>query len=239
MKKHKKLIIILGSIISFVLILIAVFGIYFGNYYHAVNVDEYLKSNEEVLVTNDEYISFIPQDEEIKGGIIFYQGAKVEYTAYSKLMYELALEGYAAFIVKMPFNFAIFGVNKADEIINDYDIDNWYLMGHSLGGAMASSYVSQNLDVIDGIILLASYSTEDLTKTRVLSIYGSNDLVLNIDKYNEYKCNLPQDYIELVIEGGNHAYFASYGEQAGDGLATITSEEQITITVEAILEFII
>ena len=77
MKRHKKLIIILGSIISFVLILIAVFGIYFGNYYHAVNVDEYLKSNEEVLVTNDEYISFIPQDEEIKGGIIFYQGAKV------------------------------------------------------------------------------------------------------------------------------------------------------------------
>ena len=239
MKKYKKLLIILGSIISFILILVAVFSMYFGNYYHAVNVDEYLESNDKVLVNDDNYILFIPKDNEIKGGIIFYQGAKVENKSYSELMYKLALEGYATFIVDMPFNFAIFGVNKADEIIKDYDIDNWYLMGHSLGGAMASSYVSQNTDKIAGLILLASYSTEDLSDTKVLSIYGSNDLVLNMEKYEQYKTNLPQDYIELVIEGGNHAYFASYGEQAGDGKATITNNEQISITVEAILDFII
>ena len=183
MKKYKKLLIILGSIISFILILVAVFSIYFGNYYHAVNVDEYLESNDKVLVNDDNYISFIPKDNEIKGGIIFYQGAKVENKSYSELMYKLALEGYATFIVDMPFNFAIFGVNKADEIIKDYDIDNWYLMGHSLGGAMATSYVSQNTDKIAGLILLASYSTEDLSDTKVLSIYGSNDLVLNMEKY--------------------------------------------------------
>ena len=47
---NKKLLIILGSIISFILILVAVFSIYFGNYYHAVNVDKYLESNDKVLV---------------------------------------------------------------------------------------------------------------------------------------------------------------------------------------------
>ena len=31
---------------------------------------------------------------------------------------------------------------------------------------------------------------------------------------------------EYVINGGNHAQFASYGNQAGDGVATISNENQ-------------
>ena len=30
----------------------------------------------------------------------------------------------------------------------------------------------------------------------------------------------------IEIEGGNHAFFGSYGEQAGDGIATITRQSQ-------------
>ena len=39
-----------------------------------------------------------------------------------------------------------------------------------------------------------------------------------------------------MIEGGCHAYFGMYGEQKGDGRATITHTEQIAQTVEAIVE---
>lgn len=238
MKKHKKLIITFGSIILSILIIILIFGIYFGNYYHGVLVDDYLVSNENVMVDENDYLSFIPKDE-IKGGIILYPGAKVEYSAYSELMYKLALEGYASFIVEMPLNFAIFGINKADEIIEDYkSIDKWYLMGHSLGGAIVSSYANKHIDDIEGVILLAAYSTSDLSETKVLSIYGSNDLVLSKDKYEENKINLGSNFVESIIDGGNHANFGSYGVQSGDGEATIEQDLQIDLTIQSILDFI-
>jgi hypothetical protein len=59
-----------------------------------------------------------------------------------------------------------------------------------------------------------------------------------MEKYEEYKPNLPEDFKEVVINGGCHAYFGAYGEQEGDKKATITREEQIEITVKEILQFI-
>ena len=60
-----------------------------------------------------------------------------------------------------------------------------------------------------------------------LSIYGSEDKVLNAEKYLEYKSNLPADFTEEVIAGGCHAYFGMYGVQKGDGVPRITNTEQI------------
>ena len=42
----------------------------------------------------------------------------------------------------------------------------------------------------------------------------------------------------VIIEGGNHAQFGNYGKQKGDPDATISAEEQQTIAVNAIVEFI-
>ena len=72
----------------------------------------------------------------------------------------------------------------------------------------------------------------------MLSIYGQYDEVLNQEKYQENLSNLPSDYIEMVIEGGCHAYFGCYGNQKGDGNPTITNSEQISLTVEIIKLFI-
>ena len=58
------------------------------------------------------------------------------------------------------------------------------------------------------------------------------------EKYEKYKSNLPSNFFEFEIEGGCHAYFGMYGEQKGDGTATITAEEQILKTAEYISKFI-
>jgi alpha-beta hydrolase superfamily lysophospholipase len=107
------------------------------------------------------------------------------------------------------------------------------MMGHSLGGAMAASYSAAHDEVVDGLVLLAAYSTEDLKDKEidVYSFYGSEDQVLNMEKYKEYYSNLPEDTLEVIIEGGNHAYYGFYGEQEGDGTATITREAQIEAVV--------
>ena len=97
----------------------------------------------------------------------------------------------------------------------------------------------KNAGDFSGVILLASYSTADLSKLplKVLSVYGSNDGVLNMEKYEEFKTNLPQDFSEKIIDGGCHAYFGAYGAQEGDNEPGITRDEQISITANAILDF--
>mgnify|MGYP003473592126 FL=1 len=73
---------------------------------------------------------------------------------------------------------------------------------------------------------------------KILSIFGSEDKVLNYEKYQEYKKNLPENFTEVEIKGGSHAFFGMYGFQKGDGIATITNEEQIYITSQKIAEFV-
>jgi pimeloyl-ACP methyl ester carboxylesterase len=140
----------------------------------------------------------------------------------------------------MPFNLAVLDINRAKGLQELYpNITNWYIGGHSLGGSMAASYLSNNLDSFDGLILLGSYSTVDFSNSdiKVLSIYGSNDLVMNREKYIEYKNNIDDNLKEVVIDGGNHAYYGMYGNQKGDGVSSITNREQINITANYIIDF--
>jgi pimeloyl-ACP methyl ester carboxylesterase len=139
----------------------------------------------------------------------------------------------------MPYNLAVLGPNKAIKAVELFpEVENWYIGGHSLGGAMASSCAALNPDLFGGVILLGAYSTNDITDFRVLSIYGTNDLVMNRVKYESNIKHLPKNFEEHVIIGGNHAYFGMYGEQDGDGEAIISNEEQIEITTGYIYRFI-
>ena len=89
---------------------------------------------------------------------------------------------------------------------------------------------------LDGLVLLAAYSIADLTDSglRVYSTYGSEDGVLNREKYEADRTNLPQDTTETVIDGGCHAGFGSYSAQKGDGTPTISAEEQQRQTSDAL-----
>ena len=169
--------------------------------------------------------------------IIFYPGAKVEYTSYAPLMHELASSGIDTFLVKMPFNMAMFGENKASKIIKKYNYNSIYVSGHSLGGVVASSYASKT-DKVKGVILLASYSTKSLSNKEVLSIYGTNDGVLDKKAYDKNKSNLPNNYTEYVIDGANHSQFGLYGLQKKDKEASISFDTQLFLTVNKIIDFV-
>lgn len=241
-KMSKKKIIGL-SIVGVLATLLLICGVYVSIYYHAD--DEAIAAYEvigdfDIKTLDDKTIIYEP--EHPMAGLIFYPGGKVEYTAYEPLMKELAAEGILCALVKMPFNLAIFDVNAADGIKEQYqDIDNWYMGGHSLGGSAAAMHLENNADDYKGLVLLGSYSTVDLsdTKLQILSIYGSEDKVINKDKYNDCLKNMPSSFYEFVIQGGCHAYFGMYGKQDGDGTPTISNGLQIDITVTKIEEFII
>ena len=132
-----------------------------------------------------------------------------------------AKEGILCVLLHMPGNLAVLDINAAKDIPEEYpDIENWYMAGHSLGGSMAASYISSHEEAFKGLILLAAYSTADLKETglRVLSLYGSEDGVLKMDSYEKYRDNLPEDFTEIVIPGGCHAYLAATAPRKVTGL---------------------
>ena len=240
-KKKRKTFIIVTSIVLALAILIAACAIYLNDYYRADMdaIDAFLPQDAEWETRADGTLAF--GDEGATTGFIFYPGGKVEYTAYIPLMHELSERGIFCVIVEMPFNLAVFDVNAADGIQKKYPmIEDWYIGGHSLGGAMAASYLSDHKREFEGLVLLAAYSSEDLSDSEldVLSIFGSNDRVMDRQKYKKNKSNLPSDFVEVVIDGGNHAYFGMYGRQDGDGKATVSNEEQIKLTADAIADFV-
>lgn len=196
-------------------------------------------SDEQVTVTRvDRAEVFLPEEPEC--GVIFYPGGKVEHIAYAPLMRELAEEGVLCVLTEMPANLAVLDINAAEGIQEQYpEITEWYMAGHSLGGSMAAAYVADHADTYEGLILLASYSTKDLSDTdlRVLSVYGSEDGVLNLENYNENRGNLPASTVEVVVDGGNHACFGSYGLQEGDGAASISPEKQLEETARQMMAF--
>jgi len=59
-----------------------------------------------------------------------------------------------------------------------------------------------------------------------------------MEKFDETKALLPDDTQYVVIDGGNHAQFGSYGLQAGDNESTISPEEQWTQIANATVEFL-
>ncbi len=159
-------------------------------------------------------------------------------------MIKFTKNGITCIIVKMPSDFSILNMNSAYRVQKRYsNIENWYIGGHSLGGAMAASYVASHQDEFSGLVLLAAYSTSDISNSnlKVLSVYGSNDGVLNMEKYQKYLSNLPprgNGFTELVIQGGNHGQFADYGDQKGDGQATISRQLQQEMTSQALANLI-
>jgi hypothetical protein len=229
MKRWHKITLIF--ILSLVIILSAVFLIYVSDYYHADNVAVTAMENDNTI-TKDGSLTILSPSTPSDTGLIFYPGGKVEDIAYIEMLEKLRQKGITCVLVKMPFNLAVFDGNAANKVYGKLpQIKNWYIGGHSLGGAMASKYASKHQDNLKGLILLGSYIYGDISPADALTVYGSLDGVLDKSKV---------DYTEnvVVINGGNHAQFGNYGLQKGDGTATISSEQQQNEAAGKILEFV-
>ena len=232
----------LRLILIILILLAASAAVYTADFHHA---DESARACLEtpapgiMTETSKGKIAFIP--EEPKAGLIFYPGGKVEYTAYAPLMEKLAQEGILCVLLKMPLNLAVLDRNAAEGVANEYPaVSRWAVGGHSLGGVMAASYAAGHPGSVDALVLLASYSTANLTDKGIdaLSIYGTEDGVLSTAAYEKNRANLPSDLSETVIDGGCHSYFGNYGMQKGDGEPYMSRDEQQLMTAVAVAEFL-
>ena len=86
-------------------------------------------------------------------------------------------------------------------------------------------------------LLLAAYPSDEVN-IPVLSVYGSNDKILNLETYNNSKSLMKSNFTEDIISGGNHGQFANCRFLKGDGNASINSTVQQEKTVNDIIEFV-
>jgi dienelactone hydrolase len=200
-----------------------------------------LESDSQITVTAGDYITFQPANLQPTTGFIFYPGGRVDYRAYAPVLRIIAEQGYFVALVPVTLNLAFFDINAAEPVLAQHpEIKYWVVSGHSLGGVAASLFAKDHLDQLDGLVFFASYPADDSLKNadiKVLSIYGTRDMA-GMAKFDETKTLMPANTKYVVMDGGNHAQFGSYGFQPGDNAATISAEEQWSQITAATVEFL-
>jgi len=218
--------------------------VFLCTYYHAsADALDIAENKAEKLDINGlEVLFFNSKNSDTE--LIFYPGGKVEYSSYAPICKELSDRGISCALVKMPFNLAFFNGNAAEDIIeymeDKYSCKNFYIGGHSLGGVMAVHFAKSEKKKIDGIVLLGAYADKNISNQnlRVLSLFGSEDKVFSKRQYEKSLVKLPTDVSLIVIGGGCHSYFGSYGMQKSDGNPTISRERQTLLTADYICNWI-
>jgi pimeloyl-ACP methyl ester carboxylesterase len=186
---------------------------------------------------------FEPTGDTPSTGLVLYPGGRVDPRSYAPLARAIAAEGHVVTLASMPLNLAVLDADRADTLIAAaQNVERWAVGGHSLGGAMAAAYASEADVHVRGLVLLAAYppSSTDLSSSdlAVLSVLGDADEVVDREVWDEGLERLPAVTRTVMIAGGNHAWFGHYGEQPGDGAATISREEQQRLTVDAVVELL-
>jgi hypothetical protein len=166
-----------------------------------------------------------PADEEIKPttGLVFVPGARVDSRAYAPVLRPLADAGYLVVVLKEPFGFAILDPDHGQKVIDLHpEIEHWVVGGHSLGGSVAASLADSD-DEVEGLALFASYPAEPIIRSdlKVVSLSGTADGFATPADIEASRAKLPPSTSFVVIDGAVHSSFGDYGDQPGDGTATI------------------
>lgn len=153
-----------------------------------------LESDEEVKVKEEERYVFEPGDEEATTGFIIYPGARVDPRSYASFARDIAREGFLVIIEPVALNLAFFSQDAAADAIDAHpEVLHWAVGGHSLGGAMASNFASE--ETVDGVVHWAAYPDDDISGRDIpaLSIYGSNDGLSTVEEIEGTSDKMPSN----------------------------------------------
>jgi hypothetical protein len=150
-------------------------------------------------------------------------GARIDARAYANVLRPVAEAAYLVAVLKEPFGFSLLDADHGNKVLDVHpEITDWAIGGHSLGGSTAASLVDQE-ERLKGLVLFASYPGDRLVRNdlEAVSISGTADGFTTSADIEVSKGNLPPNTSYVVINGAVHSSFGDYGEQPGDGIATV------------------
>jgi hypothetical protein len=200
-----------------------------------------------VAVEPDRFLTLRPRQRTERLGVIFYPGAYVDVRGYLPTLRPVAAAGYRVVIVPMPFELAIFGIDRALDVQRaNPDIDGWAIIGHSVGGAMAAMFASRHRDALAGVIIWDSYPPfvahlRDYPRP-VWLIHRARPDGAPPESFARQRDLFPADSRWAPIPGGIHMNFGSFsgGGYVEDWPPSISQPEQhhqvISLTLQALAQ---
>ncbi len=198
------------------------------------------RSDADVQVQYDRFLVLRPRRSPERMGVIFYPGAYVEIRGYLPTLRPIAAAGYRVVLVPMPLELAIYGVDRASDVIAaNPDITRWVLIGHSVGGAMTGAYARLHPGALRGIVIWDSYpafSLHDFPRP-VWHVHRATPDGEPPPAFAAHRDAFPQGSTWVPIPGGIHMYFGAFvgGGYNEDWAPTIDREEQHRRVVAATL----
>jgi pimeloyl-ACP methyl ester carboxylesterase len=217
------------------LLLAAALGMWgWSRYLHAEPAAEALAalaSDATVQVEQGEDIVFRPVGMAPAMGVVVYPGAGCDIRGYAPVLRRLAAAGYLTVIVSMPLEFAIFGAERASAVMAAHpEVKRWAIVGHSIGGAIAGSYVARHPDAMAGLVLWDTYPASDLSRYPhpVWLIHRQRGDGTLASYLPARRGLFPPGSPWVPIRGGVHMYFGSFehGGYKEDWAPEITRDAQ-------------
>ncbi len=189
-------------------------------------------------VTRENLGSFVFMPDESNGyGLVIMHGALIKPQSYAKTAAFFAAQGYTVLLPNGRGRLSITEVDSTAERLDDFELDGWFFIGHSMGGLSTLELVSKYEGNVKAVALWSSampFDHSDLT-VPMLFIWGDNDGLLPAERFAEGRKNLPEDLEIITLKGGNHRNFAMYSHQFFDNELILDPATQVdsanTLTV--------
>jgi pimeloyl-ACP methyl ester carboxylesterase len=201
-----------------------------------------MRSDSRVEVSDNDWVVFRPKERTPETGVILYPGANCDVRGYASVLRPLAEHGYLVVDVRMPFDLAIFARNRALTVKKAFpEISRWVLIGHSIGGAMASVFVHDYPDAVSELIVWDSYppgfASLAETPVPVWHIHRATTDGRPPASFSERRNLYPAGSTWVPIPGGIHMYFGSFigGSYKEQWTPSISRAAQHAKVIEATL----
>ncbi|WP_166964102.1 alpha/beta hydrolase [Yeosuana marina] len=222
--------------------LVTIFFIWQWTTYQSRNLPEdTFKNDNKVYVENsNDEIMFLANNSKNQNEIIFFQGGLTDPKAYAPLCRKIAENGFTCHLIKMNWRMPQWDYKKIETM---FDLKNgkYIIGGHSQGAKMASQFVYENPDLMQGLFLLGTSHPRDFDlSNRILptiKLYGELDGLASVSEVMENKNKLPKNTNLIEIKGGNHSQFGYLGKLLTDNTAEIDLTKQQGLTVEKLIKF--
>lgn len=206
-----------------------------------------LRSDATVRVTVRSHdVLFEPvAAQRLAAGLLFLPGTPVDPVAYAPLTRAIASRGYPTAIVFLPRRGlaspeSSLLATRAEDAMRALGADRWVIAGHSRGGAFGSRLVLDEQDRYAALVLIGTTHPRSFSLARtavdVIQVSGDRDGTTSEAELAAARTRLPVATRRAVIAGANHSQFGFYGRYPFDGTSEITRADQITQTVDILLD---
>ena len=191
-------------------------------------------------VTESENGGFVFSPDASNGhGLLIMHGALIKPKSYVKTAAFFAQRGYTVLVPSGAARLSIMAVDGAAERMKEFEVQDWFFIGHSMGGFSTLTLISRHRPNVRAVALWASSQPSDFSDLDfpILFLWGDNDGLLPAERLAEGKPNLPATVEYVTLPGGNHQDFAMYSHQFFDNEGRVGWQVQIDLANETTAKF--